>query len=206
MPALDGATEWLNCEPLGPCRAARPRRPRELLDAHVRINWLRQEPYVLAWSRAYRDDGCVVIGVHREIPTPTVQTDHRAFNLARGLHQCVPSSVRARCTRGALGRRRGRRRPGGGGQSTGDPASFHPADAPQAPSHDFLPSPLNVPPTAFAWKEASAAGAPRRLGWTTTRRPPGRDRRPRRSRIREKQQRRADCSYPCQAAATQPPG
>ena len=37
------------------------------------INWLRQEPYVLAWSRAYRDDGFVVIGVHREIPTPTVQ-------------------------------------------------------------------------------------------------------------------------------------
>src|SRR5207248_2893723 len=28
------------------------------------INWLRQEPYVRAWARAYRDDGLVVIGAH----------------------------------------------------------------------------------------------------------------------------------------------
>jgi hypothetical protein len=28
------------------------------------INWLRQEPYVRAWSQTYRDDGLVVIGVH----------------------------------------------------------------------------------------------------------------------------------------------
>jgi hypothetical protein len=28
------------------------------------INWLRQEPYVRAWSQAYRDDGLVVIGAH----------------------------------------------------------------------------------------------------------------------------------------------
>jgi hypothetical protein len=28
------------------------------------INWLRQEPYVRAWSQAYRSDGLVVIGVH----------------------------------------------------------------------------------------------------------------------------------------------
>jgi hypothetical protein len=28
------------------------------------INWLRTEPYVRTWSRAYRDDGLVVIGVH----------------------------------------------------------------------------------------------------------------------------------------------
>jgi thiol-disulfide isomerase/thioredoxin len=28
------------------------------------INWLRQEPYVRAWSQAYRDDGLIVVGVH----------------------------------------------------------------------------------------------------------------------------------------------
>ena len=28
------------------------------------INWLRQEPYVRAWSQTYRDDGLAVIGVH----------------------------------------------------------------------------------------------------------------------------------------------
>ncbi|WP_446211443.1 hypothetical protein [Micromonospora sp. IBSANI012] len=28
------------------------------------ISWLRQEPYVRAWSQGYRNDGLVVIGVH----------------------------------------------------------------------------------------------------------------------------------------------
>jgi thiol-disulfide isomerase/thioredoxin len=63
IPRLGGATEWLNSEPLGPAE----------LRGHVVlvnfwtltcINWLRQEPYVRAWSQAYRDDGLVVIGVH----------------------------------------------------------------------------------------------------------------------------------------------
>jgi hypothetical protein len=63
MPSLDGAVEWLNSEPLGPAD----------LRGHVVavnfwtltcINWLRQEPYVRAWSQTYRDDGLVVIGVH----------------------------------------------------------------------------------------------------------------------------------------------
>jgi hypothetical protein len=54
-----------------PRRAARTRRPRELLDADL-LNWLRQEPYVRAWSQAYRDDGLVVIGVH----TPEFSFEH----------------------------------------------------------------------------------------------------------------------------------
>jgi thiol-disulfide isomerase/thioredoxin len=63
MPPLGGAVEWLNSPPLVPAE----------LRGHVTvvnfwtltcINWLRQEPYVRAWSRAYRDDGLVVIGVH----------------------------------------------------------------------------------------------------------------------------------------------
>jgi thiol-disulfide isomerase/thioredoxin len=71
MPSLDGATGWLNSEPLGPAQ----------LRGHVVlvnfwtltcINWLRQEPYVRAWSRAYRDDGLIVIGVH----TPEFGFEH----------------------------------------------------------------------------------------------------------------------------------
>src|SRR5215475_1437724 len=63
MPSLGGATEWLNSGPLGPAE----------LRGHVIlvnfwtltcINWLRQEPYVRAWSRAYAGDGLIVIGVH----------------------------------------------------------------------------------------------------------------------------------------------
>jgi thiol-disulfide isomerase/thioredoxin len=71
MPSLGGATGWLNSEPLGPAN----------LRGHVVlvnfwtltcINWLRQEPYVRAWSQAYRDDGLVVIGVH----TPEFSFEH----------------------------------------------------------------------------------------------------------------------------------
>ena len=71
MPSLDGATGWLNTEPLGPAE----------LRGHVVlvnfwtltcINWLRQEPYVRAWSRAYRDDGLLVVGVH----TPEFSFEH----------------------------------------------------------------------------------------------------------------------------------
>jgi thiol-disulfide isomerase/thioredoxin len=71
MPSLGGATGWLNSEPLGPAE----------LRGHVVlvnfwtltcINWLRQEPYVRAWSQAYRDDGLVVIGLH----TPEFSFEH----------------------------------------------------------------------------------------------------------------------------------
>src|ERR1700731_4894883 len=71
MPSLGGATEWLNTDPLDPAE----------LRGHVLvvnfwtltcINWLRMEPYVRSWSRSYRDDGLVVIGVH----TPEFQFEH----------------------------------------------------------------------------------------------------------------------------------
>jgi thiol-disulfide isomerase/thioredoxin len=71
MPSFAGAAGWLNSEPLGPAE----------LRGHVVlvnfwtltcINWLRQEPYVRAWSQAYRDDGLVVVGVH----TPEFAFEH----------------------------------------------------------------------------------------------------------------------------------
>jgi len=63
MPSLGGAAEWLNSEPLGPTDL---RGRVVLVDFWTLtcINWLRQEPYVRAWARAYQDDGLVVIGVH----------------------------------------------------------------------------------------------------------------------------------------------
>ena len=71
MPSLAGATEWLNSEPLGP---AELRGHVVLVNFWTRtcINWLRQEPYVRAWSQAYRDDGLIVIGVH----TPEFSFEH----------------------------------------------------------------------------------------------------------------------------------
>jgi thiol-disulfide isomerase/thioredoxin len=71
MPSLDGATEWLGSEPLGP---AELRGHVVVVDFWTLtcINWLRTEPYVRAWSRAYRDDGLIVIGVH----TPEFAFEH----------------------------------------------------------------------------------------------------------------------------------
>jgi hypothetical protein len=82
MPLLGGATEWLNSEPLGPAE----------LRGHVVlvnfwtltcINWLRQEPYVRAWSQAYRDDGLVVIGVH----TPEFSFEHDIDRVRRATEE-----------------------------------------------------------------------------------------------------------------------
>jgi thiol-disulfide isomerase/thioredoxin len=71
MPAFAGATGWLNSEPLGPAEL----RGRVVLVNFwtlTCINWLRQEPYVRAWSQAYRDDGLIVIGAH----TPEFSFEH----------------------------------------------------------------------------------------------------------------------------------
>jgi thiol-disulfide isomerase/thioredoxin len=71
MPSLAGATEWLNSEALSP---AELRGHVVLVDFWTLtcINWLRTQPYVRAWSQAYRDDGLVVIGVH----TPEFSFEH----------------------------------------------------------------------------------------------------------------------------------
>jgi thiol-disulfide isomerase/thioredoxin len=71
MPSLGGATAWLNSQPLD---SAELRGSVVLVDFWTLtcINWLRTEPYVRAWSQAYRDDGLVVIGVH----TPEFSFEH----------------------------------------------------------------------------------------------------------------------------------
>jgi thiol-disulfide isomerase/thioredoxin len=82
MPPFAGAVEWLNSGPLGPA---------ELRDHVVLvnfwtltcINWLRQEPYVRAWSQAYRDDGLVVIGVH----TPEFGFEHEIDRIRQAIQE-----------------------------------------------------------------------------------------------------------------------
>jgi thiol-disulfide isomerase/thioredoxin len=78
LPSLDGATGWVNSEPLSHAE----------LHGHVVlvdfwtltcINWLRTEPYVRAWSQAYKDDGLVVIGVH----TPEFTFEHDIDRVVR---------------------------------------------------------------------------------------------------------------------------
>src|SRR3954467_3694544 len=82
IPSLDGATEWLGSEPLSP---AGLRGQVVLVNFWTLtcINWLRQEPYVRAWSRAYRDDGLVVIGAH----TPEFTFEHEVDLIRRAIKE-----------------------------------------------------------------------------------------------------------------------
>ncbi len=63
LPSLDGATAWLNSQPL---TAASLRGKVVLVEfwTYSCINWRRQLPYVRAWAEKYHDRGLVVIGVH----------------------------------------------------------------------------------------------------------------------------------------------
>ena len=78
LPSLDGATEWLNSEPL---------TMAGLLGSVVLvqfwtytcINWLRTLPYIRAWAERYADHGVVVIGVH----TPEFPFEHDVENVRR---------------------------------------------------------------------------------------------------------------------------
>jgi hypothetical protein len=70
MPSLGGATEWLKLRAAQSRRAARPHRARELLDTDV--HQLAAPGAVRAWSRADRNHGLVVIGVH----TPEFSFEH----------------------------------------------------------------------------------------------------------------------------------
>jgi thiol-disulfide isomerase/thioredoxin len=71
MPSLGGGTGWLNSEPLD-LAALRGHVVLVNFWTLTCINWLRTEPYVRAWSQAYRNDGLIVIGVH----TPEFQLEH----------------------------------------------------------------------------------------------------------------------------------
>jgi thiol-disulfide isomerase/thioredoxin len=63
FPALEGATGWLNSQPL---TVAGLRGTVVLVDfwTYTCINWLRSLPYVRAWADKYKNQGLVVIGVH----------------------------------------------------------------------------------------------------------------------------------------------
>lgn len=80
VPSFDGATGWLNSDRLG----AADLRDRVVLVnfwTFTCINWLRTAPHVRAWSRAYRDDGLIVIGVH----TPEFSFEHDTERVRRAI-------------------------------------------------------------------------------------------------------------------------
>src|SRR3954449_2695192 len=78
LPSLEGATAWLNSEPL----TAESLRGRPVLVefwTFTCINWLRTLPYVRAWFEKYSGDGLVVLGVH----TPEFGVERRVENVGR---------------------------------------------------------------------------------------------------------------------------
>ena len=63
LPSFEGATGWLNSDPLTPDGL----RGRVVLTdfwTYTCVNWLRTLPYLRAWAAKYGNDGLTVIGVH----------------------------------------------------------------------------------------------------------------------------------------------
>jgi thiol-disulfide isomerase/thioredoxin len=81
MPALDGATGWINTAPL---TVSGLRGKVVVIDfwTFSCINWRRQLPYVRAWAQRYADQGLVVIGVH----SPEFGFEHDADAVQRAAH------------------------------------------------------------------------------------------------------------------------
>lgn len=78
LPSLDGASGWLNSQPLTPS-ALRGRPVLVEFWTLTCINWLRTLPYVRSWYEKYRDDGLVVLGVH----TPEFDVERTTENVRR---------------------------------------------------------------------------------------------------------------------------
>jgi thiol-disulfide isomerase/thioredoxin len=76
LPSLDGATGWLNTEPLTSAGLSGKVAVVSFW-TYTCINWLRQLPYLRAWSGKYSGQGLVVIGVH----TPEFSFEHSADNV-----------------------------------------------------------------------------------------------------------------------------
>jgi cytochrome c biogenesis protein CcdA/thiol-disulfide isomerase/thioredoxin len=81
LPALTGATSWLNSPPLTPEGL---RGKVVLIDfwTYSCINCLRSLPYVSGWYEKYKDHGLVVIGVH----APEFAFEKDVDNVRRAVH------------------------------------------------------------------------------------------------------------------------
>jgi thiol-disulfide isomerase/thioredoxin len=91
LPSFEGATGWLNSEPLTP-QALGGRVVLVDFWTYTCINWLRTLPYVRAWDAKYRSHGLTVVGVH----TPEFGFEHDRDNVvprARELEVTFPIAL-----------------------------------------------------------------------------------------------------------------
>src|SRR5688500_12936229 len=77
LASFEGATGWLNSEPLTP-EGLRGRVVLVDFWTYTCVNWLRTLPYVRAWAAKYADAGLTVVGVH----TPEFGFEHGIDNIA----------------------------------------------------------------------------------------------------------------------------
>jgi thiol-disulfide isomerase/thioredoxin len=84
LASLDGATGWLNSEPLS---TADLKGKVVLVDfwTYTCINWLRTLSYIRAWSEKYEEQGLVVIGVH----TPEFPFEEDVDNVREAVKEMV---------------------------------------------------------------------------------------------------------------------
>jgi hypothetical protein len=80
LPPFGGATGWLNSLPLTP-DGLRGKVVLTSFWTYTCINWLRQLPYLRAWTARYSGHGLVVIGVH----TPEFGFEHDVGNVRRAV-------------------------------------------------------------------------------------------------------------------------
>ena len=82
LPAFDGATAWLNSEPLTPA-GLRGHVVLVSFGTYTCINWIRSLPYVRAWADAYAGRGLTVVGVQ----TPEFEFEGDVDNVGRAIRE-----------------------------------------------------------------------------------------------------------------------
>lgn len=82
LPAFDGATGWLNAQPLTPA-GLQGRVVLASFGTYTCINWIRSLPHVRAWADRYAGDGLVVVGVQ----TPEFEFEEHADNVSRAIKE-----------------------------------------------------------------------------------------------------------------------
>lgn len=82
IPTLDGATGWLNTQPLT-TDTLRGKVVAVDFWTYTCINWLRTLPYIRAWNQQYLSHGLVVLGVH----TPEFPFERDVENVQRAVQE-----------------------------------------------------------------------------------------------------------------------
>ncbi len=82
LPSFDGATTWLNSDPLtGDALAGRVVLVN--FGTYTCINWIRSLPYVRAWADRYASQGLAVVGVQ----TPEFEFEEGLDNVRRAIEE-----------------------------------------------------------------------------------------------------------------------